>query len=472
MSARTTLRPATSVPAGVQGPLRHIERDGALVQEFKLENGLSVLVVERHLDPVVAVMCWYRVGARDETEREAGVSHFLEHMMFKGSAGFGKGRVDEITTTLGGSNNAFTSPDHTAYWFELASDRWEAALEIEADRMQKLLLDEREFESEKAVVLEELSMGEDDPWRSLTHQVQHVVFPRHPYRRPVIGYDDTLKALRVDDMRDYYRRFYHPRNAVLVVCGDVVPENALAAIQRHFGAIHVPPASVATPVTRPKEAEPKGEQRLRTTWDDSASRLCIAWPSVSVGSDDDHTLDVIATLLTGGRLARFYRKLVVDRGLATSISTHNDARRDVGVFWLFAELAQGKQAEELERAIDAELERLAREPVPAPELARAKKTILSSEAYDSETVSDLAEEVGEFATDADWVDAFDVNRRIRAVSARQVQDTAARLLSKQRRVVGWSVPKNALKEPAKKSSQRKARAVKAAGAKKRARGVA
>ena len=129
------------LPEGLTGPLATLERDEARVQEFRLGNGLRVLLVERHMDPVVAVMTWYQVGAPNETEREAGVSHFLEHMMFKGSERFGKGQVDLLTTTLGGSNNAFTAADHTAYWFEFASDRWEKALELESDRMRGLLLD-------------------------------------------------------------------------------------------------------------------------------------------------------------------------------------------------------------------------------------------------------------------------------------------------------------------------------------------
>jgi len=174
---------------------------GAALRELRLANGLRVLLAERHLDPVVSVILWYRVGSRDEDERAAGVSHFLEHMMFKGSARFGKGEVDRVTMMLGGSNNAFTSADHTAYWFELASDRWEAALEIEADRMRALLLDPGEFAAEKAVVLEELAMGQDDPWRRLTEIVQEALFGRHPYRRPVIGHADALKRLPVEEMR-------------------------------------------------------------------------------------------------------------------------------------------------------------------------------------------------------------------------------------------------------------------------------
>ena len=159
---------------------------GASISEHRLRNGMRVLLVERHLDPVVAVMVWYGVGSRHESEGEAGLSHFLEHMMFKGTPRCGKGEVDRITTQLGGHNNAFTSQDHTAYWFELASDRWETALEIEASRMTDCSLDDEEFAAEKSVILEELAMGEDD-LRDLLRagEVQHYCTPGGHYRIPV-----------------------------------------------------------------------------------------------------------------------------------------------------------------------------------------------------------------------------------------------------------------------------------------------
>ena len=414
---------------------------GARIEERKLDNGMTVLLVERHLDPVVAVMLWYRVGARNETEREAGVSHFLEHMMFKGSARFGKGEVDRLTTTLGGSNNAFTTADHTAYWFEFASDRWERALEIEADRMRGLLLDPSEFAAEKAVVLEELAMGEDDPWRNLSQQVQMALFPRHPYRRPVIGFADTLRALEVERMRDYYRRFYHPGNAILVVCGDIDPETAFAAVRRSFGDLPAGPPYAEADPWRPSAADPRGEVRLETRWDDEGRRLCIAWPTVAVGSDDDYALDLVSTLLSGGRMSRLHRRLVLEQGLATSISTHNDTRIEGGSFWVFGECAQGVEPGKLEREIDAEIERLANETVPAAELARAKRLLEASEAYDSETVSDLAEELGEYAADARWQLALETLDRVRATTAPAVRDCVVRLLTRERRVVGWSLPK-------------------------------
>ncbi len=415
---------------------------GARITEHRLENGLTVLLAERHLDPVVAVMLWYRVGSRDEEEREAGVSHFLEHMMFKGSRRFGKGEIDRITTALGGGNNAFTTADHTAYWFEFAADRWEKALEIEADRMRNLLLDPREFESEKAVVLEELSMGEDEPWRALTEEVQLALFPRHPYRRPVIGFADSLAAMSVDDMRSYYARFYRPRNAVIVVAGDFDPRRALKLVRERFGSFSANGAAVeARPAFRPRNEAPNGERRLTIPWDDEGRRLCLAWPTTTVGTDEDWALDLVSTLLAGGKLSRLHRRLVIEERLATSVSSHNDTRVESGAMWVFAECAQGVEPALLERAVDREIEALSASPVPAKELDRAKRMLAAGEAHESETVTDLAEQLGEFAVDAQWKLALEAPSRIAAVTSRAVRDVARKYLAKDRRVVGWCLPK-------------------------------
>ena len=429
---------------------------GASVTEHRLKNGLRVLVAERHLDPIVAVILWYGVGSRDEREHEAGASHFLEHMMFKGSASFGKGEVDRLTTLLGGTNNAFTTADHTAYWFEFTSDRWETALQIEADRMRGLLLDPAEFEAEKAVVLEELAMGEDDPWRTLTREVQLALFPRHPYRRPVIGFADTLRAMGVEDMRDFYRRHYRPDNATLVICGDVEREKALKLVRKHLGGLE--PGGEADDEGAERAElpvdEPRGERRLRMTWDDRARRLCMAWPTVRVGSDDDFALDLVSTVLTGGRMARLYRRLVLGDALATSISAHNDTHVDPGGFWVYAEAAQGVELAELEAAVDRELQLLADELVPAAELKRAKRILRASEAYENESVSDLAEELGEFAVDARWELALDTLEHVERVTARELRDCVRRLLGRERRVVGWCEPREAQPVERKKAGSR------------------
>ncbi|MEO6709729.1 MAG: pitrilysin family protein, partial [Planctomycetota bacterium] len=377
----------------------------------------------------------------NEREHEAGVSHFLEHMMFKGSGRFAKGEVDRCTTELGGSNNAFTGYDHTAYWFELASDRWEKAVEIEADRMQSLLLDGTEFDAERAVVLEELSMGDDDPWRALTEAVQAVAFERHPYRRPIIGYTDSLGRLTVEEMRDYHRRFYHPSNATLVISGDVTPERALDVARKHFGPIGQGMAYAETDYFRPKIVAFSGERRLKLGWDDQGKRLCMAWAGTSVGTSDDDVLDVISALLSGGRLSRLHKRLVVEAGLATSINVSNDARVEGGLFWIFAECSAAATPEALEKAIDEELARLAQQRVTTKELARVIAMLEASEAYDEETVSDLAEMVGEYAVDAHWTLAFESIERVKLVTPAQIQECAQRMLGRESRVVGWCLPK-------------------------------
>jgi len=422
---------------------RPVLKAGAKVSEHRLANGLRVLLAERHGDPVVASVLFYPVGARTETEREAGLSHFLEHMMFKGTPRFGKGEVDRITTELGGANNAFTGHDHTAYWFELASDRWERALELEADRMRHLSLERAEFEAERAVVLEELAMGEDDPWRALLRRVEEALFPHHPYGRPIIGYPESLKGLAPDDMRAYYRRFYHPGNATLVVGGDVEPRAALAAIRARFGAIPAGKPLAETDCYRRKLEEPAGEKRVESSWDDPGRRLVVVFPAAKVGTGDDDALDVLATVLAGGQLSRLHRRLVVEEGLATSVSANNDSRVEAGAFWVFAECAQDARPDELERVLHEELARLAREPIPRAELERARALLVAGEAFEGETVTDVAEALGEWAVDDDWRRAFDGCARHLVLGAPLLRAVAQRVLRPERRVVGWCVPKGA-----------------------------
>lgn len=417
-----------------------VEMAGALVQERRLKNGLRVLVAERRGAPAVSSLLFYRVGALNETEREAGVSHFLEHMMFKGSDRFDKGEVDRLTTELGGHNNAFTGYDHTAYWFQFAPDRWERALDVERDRIASLTLDANEFDSERAVVLEELSMGLDNPWRALAQRVDEAMVPRHPYGRPIIGYPDTLMGMTPDSMRDYYERFYHVSNATLVIAGDVTTNKVMREVRARFGDLPSGPSHESVDPPRAPIGEPHGPVRLDIGWDDQGKRLLMAWPTERVGSDADYALDIVQTVLTSGRNSRLMRRFVVEEGLANSISSSNDARVEGGFFWLYAECAQGVEPEVLEKAIDEEFERLAAKPVSAAELKRAKAMITASEAYEGETVNDLATALGEWAVDDDWRNAFDRGVRHGKVTAKQVQATAARLLTPARRTLGWCLP--------------------------------
>jgi zinc protease len=434
----SSTRPTPIAPRGRRAAASPALRGGAQIHERRLRNGLRLLVAERHLDPVVAVVLFYQVGSRDESEREAGLSHFLEHMMFKGSKQFGKGAVDDLTCALGGQNNAFTSYDHTAYWFEFASDRWEQALEIEADRMAGLLLEPQEFDAEREVVLEELAMGDDDPWGVLHKRVEAALFQRHPYGRPIIGSAHSLRGLAPADMREYQRRFYSPSNATLVVGGDVTVAQVERAARKHFGRFAAAPLP-ARPFAAPLE-EPSGPVRLELRWPDPGRRLCLAWPTVPVGTADDDCLDVILTVLTSGRRARLQRRLVLDHSLATGVSASNDTRVGGGAFWLMIDAAQGAEPAAVEAAVDEELARLATERLGVRELRRALAMLESSEAHEAESVSDLATELGSFAVDADWRIALDAGRRLQAIDAERVRDCASRLLQPRRRVLGWCLP--------------------------------
>ena len=414
-------------------------RAGARMHETRLKNGLDVLIAERHDDPVVCVILYYGVGSVSESDAEAGMSHFLEHMMFKGSAKFAKGEVDRLTTLLGGMNNAFTGKDHTAYWMRFASDRWETALEIEADRMRGLTLDPTEFEAERQVVLEELSMGLDEPWSILMTTVEEALFGRHPYGRPIIGYPESLAQMTPEMMREFHARFYHPANAKLVIAGDVTPSAALRAVRKHLGKLPAGPRG-ANAFALPAPPVGRSDSRFCLSWDDAGRRLCMAWPTDKVGSETDYDLDLVSELLTGGKASRLIKRLVDDEGLATSVSTSNDARVHGGAFWLMAECAHGVAPEVLETAIDEELELLGKELVPASERKRVLARILSGDVQQGETVSELAEELGSMAVDLHWSRAFDDGEHHKAVTGRRIRATTARLLSPATRVVGWSLP--------------------------------
>lgn len=281
-------------------------------------------------------------------------------------------------------------------------------------------------------------MGLDDPWRALSRKVSEALFGEHPYARPVIGYRETLEPMTAEDMRDYYRRHYRPGNATLVVAGDVDPEAAFEAVAARFGGIEdVPAESAPDPELR---IGLEAEVRLETTWDDHASRLIVAYPGGAFGSDEDFTMDVVVTVLTSGKLSRLYRRLVVEEGLATSVSANNDARARGGGFWIYTEAVQGADTERLEAAILEEVERLRAEPVSDAEMSRARKLLAASEAFDSETVTDVAETLGEYATDLRWQDALEVEARRASVDAAGLRATCERLLRPDRRVVAWSRP--------------------------------
>src|SRR5688572_13957429 len=243
-----------------------------VVRRTVLDNGLTVLTRELHASPIVTAMIWYRVGSRNEELGQTGKSHFLEHMLFKGTDRFKKGAIDLVTLKNGGNNNAFTSHDFTAYYFNFASDRWEIALDIESDRMVNCVFAQEEFEAEKKVVIEELRMGLDSPWGLLLQEVDATAYKVHPYRNPVIGWLQDVERATAEEQQAYYRRHYHPGNATLVISGDFDTGRVLEQIDHKFSSL--PSAPAAAPVVA-IEPEQRGEKRVRLQWRSKVPRLAI-----------------------------------------------------------------------------------------------------------------------------------------------------------------------------------------------------
>jgi zinc protease len=420
------------------------------VRRTVLPNGLTVLTKEVHTYPIVASVVWYRVGSRNEEFGQTGKSHFLEHMLFKGTSRFPKGAVDSITLRNGGANNAFTWLDYTAYYFTFASDRWEVALEIEADRMRNVLFDADEFASEKQVVLEELRIGLDGPWEELDHEVWATAFRQHPYRNPTVGWIDDLVDATADDMKAYYDRWYHPRNATLVLVGDFESDRVLERVAELFGPIPEGPAPVPMRVAEPLQ---RGEKRLHLRKATSVERLLIGYHAPEVGHPDSFPLQVAEFALATGRTSRLYKRLVEGDRSVTSASAGYEDHMDPTLLTVRAELKPGASLAAVESAILEEIDRIAAEGITDEELARVKRCIRADLVLSNEQVLNQALLLGEYETifTNRWAEESrrgysyldDYFARMSAITREDVRVAAAKYLTPANRTVGVLVPTGA-----------------------------
>src|SRR5215813_3868107 len=308
------------------------------VQKTVLANGFTVLTKEVHDRPVVAAVIWYRVGSKNEELGQTGKSHFLEHMLFKGTDKYGKGEIDLITLKNGGANNAFTWLDFTAYYFTFASDRWEAALEIEASRMRNTTFAEQEFAAEKKVVEEELRIGLDGPWEALENEVWATAFRQHPYHWPTVGWIEDLERASACEMKAYYDKWYHPRNAIVVIVGDFESAEVLQRVEELFGGIPPGPVPPALGIIEPPQ---RGEKRLTVKKQTPVERLLISYHAPQVAHPDSYVLKVIETILATGKASRLYQRLLEhDQSVTKADASYND-HIDPSLFYLQAELKPG-----------------------------------------------------------------------------------------------------------------------------------
>jgi zinc protease len=405
----------------------------------RLGNGLTVCLLENRQAPLVTTALWYRAGTRDETPGLGGTAHFLEHMMFKGSPRYGPGEIDRRTQALGGANNAFTSHDATAYYFNFAADRWGEALAIEADRMAALLLDPEEVASERQVILEEIAMYDSEPWDALEMAVQPRLFGGHPYGRPVLGTAEELGAIGRDELAAFHSRYYRPDNAVLVVAGDLGAD-ALGTVERALGGLPAGGHGRA-PVTEP--AYPAGLDRLERRKGE-VPRLLLSLPAPPGGHPDHAPLRLLVSLLGAGRTSRLHRALVDEGQLCVWVSADLSENQGSGQITLGAEVVPGAAPAVVEAELLRQLDLLAAEPPGEEELARAKQVALADWVFGHERVHQQALAAG-FA-----LALFDLEHlereleRLSAVGPERLLDVADRYLRPERGgVLGWSLPRSA-----------------------------
>ena len=325
------------------------------VFEAVLSNGLKVILMENHKAPLITFHVWYRVGSRNEAWEKTGMSHMLEHMMFKGTEKFGPEEYSRIIQENGGNSNAFTSRDYTAYFATLNSDRVQVVMDLESDRMQNLVLREEDFKTERMVVMEERRLRtEDNPISYLHEQLEATAFQIQPYHWPIIGWMEDLARLTLEDLKVHYKTYYNPVNAFLVVVGDFKKEDLLPKIEKAFGSIR---KGADPDQKKALEPEQTGERRVNLKKEAQLPYLAMGYRVPNLREPDSYALEVMATILSEGKSSRLHQNLVREKRLVFSADAdYSLLSRDPSLFYLTANPLPGKDVAEIEKALDQEVE--------------------------------------------------------------------------------------------------------------------
>ena len=409
------------------------------VTQETLANGLTVVVLEDHRAPAVALQVWYKVGSLNERPGITGISHLLEHLMFRGTPKYGQGEFSRLVQEKGGMHNAFTGNDQTVYFELTAAPHLDLLLELEADRMANLILDDTGFAAEKKIVMEERRLRiADEPAADLIEQVSAVAYLAHPYHWPVVGWMSDLEAITLDDVKNYRQVFYAPNNALLVVAGDVTPDTVLPKLKAAFGGI-----ATGTPPPAVTEQEPpqRGERRLTLKRPASLPVYVAAYHVPNFKSDDSFALSLLSVVLSGGRSSRLQTTLVENKALVLAADADYDrTSRDPTLFTLSMRLAPGKKWQEAEGALFQEVEKLKTKPVTEKELKRAQNLVESTFIYGQDSLFYRALQLGDYAGLGDWSLIEKVIPGIRAVTAADIQRVAQTYLREENRTVGLLIP--------------------------------
>jgi len=414
------------------------------VHEYKLDNGLKLIVKEDHRAPIMVSQVWYKVGSSYEHDGITGISHVLEHMMFKGTKAYPNGEFSKIISENGGRENAFTSQDYTAYFQTMEKSRLPVSFELEADRMRNLTIPDDEVLKEVKVVMEERRMRTEDNPQSLTYeQFNATAYTSSPYRIPVIGWMDDLENLQVADLREWYQMWYAPNNATLVVVGDVDPKEVYRQAKKYFGPLK--PGKIA-PVKPRLEVTQRGRKDIRVEAPAKLPYLMLGYkaPVVMTAEQDwePYALEVLAGILDGGDSARLASELVRGKAIAASAGASYDGYdRMETLFLLSGTPATGHTVKDLEKALLEQVERVRKKPATGKELDRIKAQIRAGKVYEQDSIFYQAMQMGILETvGLSWKDADSYLERIEAVTAEQVQAVARKYLLPERLTVAELVP--------------------------------
>ena len=406
------------------------------IRETKLANGLTVLTKEVHTAPVAYFSVWYKAGSVNEQLGQSGMSHLLEHMMFKGTTTRKPGEISALLQQNGADFNATTSFDRTNYFETLASDRLDMAMKLEADRMSNSLFNEAEHQKEMSVVRSEYEGGENDPSTALTKALRLAAYQVHPYRWMTIGFRSDIENIDRDEMYAYYQKNYVPNNATIVIVGDFDTNNALAMVQKYFGSI---PRKPITPSFITPEPQQIGERRVTVRRAGTVNQVQIGYHIPAFGDPDRYALDVLETVMSGGRTARFFGALV-QSGLASSADAYDYGLRDPDLLTLDASAQPDKTNAELEAALLAEVEKLKSAPIAADELKRVLNQAEAGYIYGRDSVQSQGAQLGENAMRGDWRYGETYLDNLRKVTPADVQRVAQKYLVKDNRTVGYFEP--------------------------------
>src|ERR1700744_2704851 len=412
---------------------------------FTLANGLNVVVIPDHRTPVVTQMIWYKVGSSDETPGKSGLAHFLEHLMFKGTAKHPAGEFSQTVLKVGGNENAFTSNDYTGYFQRVPREQLGKMMEFEADRMTGLVLKDENVLPERDVVLEEYNMRvANNPEARLNEQIMAALYLNHPYGRPVIGWHHEIEKLNREDALAFYHRFYAPNNAILVIAGDTDIKEVRPLVEKNFASI---PSQPSIPARRIRPQEPEQVAPRTVTLADphveqpTVKRDYLVPSATTAAAGESPALDVLAQLMGGGSNSYLYRALVVDRPLAVSASAGcQGTSLDATQFMISASPKPGVEFSQIEQAIDRVISDVGQNAVPAEDLERVKTQLIAEAIYAQDNQATLARWYGAALTTGLSID--DIRSwpdRIRAVTSEQVRAAAQKWLDKKRSVTGYLI---------------------------------